>query len=98
MAETVVLPVEGMTCGACSARVGRGLSDLPGVDLATVNLATERATVVYDPTEVDLEAFQRAVAALGYRIPEEPPGDAVADPAEGFGSTASTDRNVSTRT
>jgi len=98
MAETVVLPVEGMTCGACSARVGRGLSDLPGVDLATVNLATERATVVYDPTEVDLEAFQRAVAALGYRIPEEPPGDAVADPAEGFGSTASSDRNVSTRT
>ncbi|SVC54343.1 uncharacterized protein METZ01_LOCUS307197, partial [marine metagenome] len=41
MATTVVLPVKGMTCGACSARVGRGLSELDGVDSATVNLATE---------------------------------------------------------
>ncbi|MED6328276.1 MAG: heavy metal translocating P-type ATPase [Actinomycetota bacterium] len=70
MSETVVLPVEGMTCGACSARVGRGLSNLPGVDSAAVNLVTERATVIYDPAEVDLEALRRTVTELGYRVPK----------------------------
>ncbi|MDP6867667.1 MAG: heavy metal-associated domain-containing protein, partial [Acidimicrobiales bacterium] len=61
MVTTVVLPVKGMTCGACSARVGRGLSELEGVDSATVNLATERATVVFDPGTLGVEVLRRAV-------------------------------------
>ena len=69
MASTVVLPVKGMTCGACSAKVGRGLSELDGVDSATVNLVTERATVVFDPATLDVEALRRAISDLGYRAP-----------------------------
>jgi P-type Cu+ transporter len=48
-AATVDLPIEGMTCGACAARIERGLHRIDGVASASVNLAAERATVVYDP-------------------------------------------------
>ena len=92
--ETVVLPVEGMTCGACSARVGRGLSELPGVDMARVNLATERATVVYDPAEVDVEVFHRTVAELGYRVSDRSAGA----PVDGPESERPAQRHAATRT
>ena len=48
-ATTVDLPIEGMTCGACAARIERGLNRIDGVASASVNLAAERARVVYDP-------------------------------------------------
>ena len=44
-----VLPVEGMTCASCVNRIERFLRKTPGVAEATVNLATERATVRFDP-------------------------------------------------
>ncbi len=97
MAETVVLPVEGMTCGACSARVGRGLSEVAGVDSATVNLATERATVVYDPEAVGVDALCRTVAQLGYRVPAPAGGDA-SDPDRGLDVVETVGRDASTRT
>ncbi|MCP4852249.1 MAG: heavy-metal-associated domain-containing protein, partial [Actinomycetia bacterium] len=53
MNKTMELPIGGMTCGACAARVSRGLSDVDGVETATVNLATERAKVSFDPAVVD---------------------------------------------
>ena len=83
MVTTVVLPVKGMTCGACSAKVGRGLSELDGVDLATVNLVTERATVVFDPTTLDVEALRRAVSDLGYRAPVSVEPEVAAEPVGG---------------
>src|SRR5512132_1219060 len=43
------LPIEGMTCASCAARIEQGLGGLPGVASANVNLATERTTVLYDP-------------------------------------------------
>jgi copper ion binding protein len=46
-AEKVELKIGGMTCAACAARVEKGLSKLPGVESASVNLATETATVEY---------------------------------------------------
>ncbi len=57
-----------MTCGACATRVGRGLSDVDGVESATVNLATERARVSFDPTVVDPSTFGATVESLGYRV------------------------------
>ena len=42
------LPVEGMTCASCSARVERQLGKLDGVSMASVNYATESADVVFD--------------------------------------------------
>ena len=47
-------PIEGMTCASCVRRVEKGLEKVPGVTAANVNLATERATVAYDPAVADL--------------------------------------------
>ena len=49
MTQQVDLPVEGMTCASCAARVERGLADLPGVAAARVNYASGRATVAVRP-------------------------------------------------
>ena len=78
MARTVDLPIEGMTCGACAARIERGLGRLDGVASASVNLAAERATVTYDPAVTGPPAFADKVASLGYAVGRAP--DA-ADPA-----------------
>ena len=43
--ERLTLPVRGMHCAACVGKVERALTSVPGVDEATVNLATEKATV-----------------------------------------------------
>jgi len=45
--QRVTIPVGGMTCASCVARVERALKTVPGVSQATVNLASERATVLY---------------------------------------------------
>ncbi|MFQ5785292.1 MAG: heavy metal translocating P-type ATPase [Alphaproteobacteria bacterium] len=67
----VTLAIEGMTCASCVARVERALLRAPGVAEATVNLATERAAVRYDPTETNLAALAGAIAKAGYGVPEE---------------------------
>ncbi len=68
----LILPVEGMTCASCSARVGRALTKLDGVTEANVNFATHRAAVTYDPSRVDPEALRAAVERVGYAVPEVP--------------------------
>jgi P-type Cu+ transporter len=67
-----VLPIEGMTCASCVRRVEKGLEKVPGVSAATVNLATERATVAYDPAVADLATLRGAVERSGYRVGELP--------------------------
>jgi len=61
----VELPVTGMTCASCAARIERRLNRLEGVS-AAVNYATERATVDYDPDRVNAEDLVAAVRAAGY--------------------------------
>ena len=65
--EKVVMGVGGMTCASCSARVEKALSRLPGVESAGVNLASERATIVYDPSQVKLRDLRAAVEKAGYQ-------------------------------
>jgi len=65
--ETRVFHVEGMTCSACSARVEKVLSQVPGVAAAHVNLALERATLTVAPG-VEGNALSGPVAAAGYRL------------------------------
>ncbi len=68
---TVTLPVDGMTCASCVARVERALRAVPGVTGANVNLATERAQVtVNDGT--DRSALVAAIESAGYDVPAEP--------------------------
>jgi P-type Cu+ transporter len=65
---TQVAPVRGMHCAACVGRVERALTGLAGVERATVNLATEQATVSFDPERTSFDALQAAVAAAGYEL------------------------------
>jgi len=81
MAERLTLPVRGMHCAACVGKVERALARVPGVETASVNLATERATVAFDPARVDVGALQAAVAAAGYELaatPAPPAGETTA--------------------
>ena len=65
------LPVEGMTCAACSARISRGLNKLDGVENANVSLASARATVIFDDDHLGSDDFEAVITKLGYSVPEE---------------------------
>ncbi len=60
------LGIEGMTCASCSARVERALSRLEGVEEASVNLATGRATVRFDEEALDAGVLAETVSDTGY--------------------------------
>ncbi|MBP7095874.1 MAG: copper-translocating P-type ATPase [Spirochaetia bacterium] len=64
--KEAVIPVGGMTCASCSAAVEGALSRTAGVKLASVNLATERATVRYDPALTRVSALKDAIRKAGY--------------------------------
>jgi P-type Cu+ transporter len=66
----LLLPIEGMTCATCAARVEKSLRALPGVN-ATVNLASEQAEVEFDPTRASPAAMAEAIARAGYEVPHE---------------------------
>jgi P-type Cu+ transporter len=64
------LPVAGMTCASCVSRVERALKRVPGVLAATVNLATERATVE-STAPLDAAALGDAIVRAGYEVPQD---------------------------
>ena len=76
---TTEIPIDGMTCAACAARIGRGLTGLEGVEEANVNYATARAVVSYDPDLVDRAAFRATIEKLGYAVADDDPDDDAAD-------------------
>src|SRR5438128_12278572 len=63
--EATSLALEGMTCATCASRIERSLNKLEGVE-ATVNFATETASVSYDPAVVAPESLLAAVERVGY--------------------------------
>jgi Cu+-exporting ATPase len=65
-AADITIPVQGMTCAACSARVQRALERTPGVSAANVNLMTSAATVSYDPSSVTPDRLVEAIRDTGY--------------------------------
>jgi len=67
--ERVQLPIEGMTCASCAARIERKLNRLEGVH-ASVNYATEAASVSFEPGRVTREELVRTVEAAGYHVRE----------------------------
>lgn len=70
-AREVSLKITGMTCAACAAKIEKALSGLEGVKRASVNLATEKATVEYLPEIVTLVDLRKAVQDVGYCVSEE---------------------------
>ena len=65
-AREITIPVGGMTCASCSAAVERAIKKLPGIQVSSVNLATERAVVKYDPAAVRLSEIKGAIKKAGY--------------------------------
>ncbi len=64
--KRVSMPVSGMHCAACAARIEKTLSSLPGVERVSVNLADESMQLAFDPAAVDLDTVVRRVADLGF--------------------------------
>ena len=82
--STLELPITGMTCASCANRIERKLNKLDGVS-ATVNYATEKARVEFDPGAVEPDQLVEAVEAVGYTavLPaSEPAAPADAEPDE----------------
>lgn len=63
--------IEGMTCASCAQTVEKATQKLTGINLASVNLATEKMVVEYDPSMLNLSDITKAVADSGYEAHEE---------------------------
>lgn len=74
--EQCDLPITGMTCGACASRIEKVLRRKSGIASVSVNYATERATVSYDPAQMDISGIAEIVENAGYGVilpkPAEP--------------------------
>ncbi len=66
--KSVTVKIGGMTCASCARTIETALSELSGVESVSVNLATESATVVYNPQVVTLEDIKVAVESVGYKF------------------------------
>ncbi|MFN6963633.1 MAG: heavy metal translocating P-type ATPase [Pyrinomonadaceae bacterium] len=66
--------VTGMTCAACANRIERNLSRQPGVRAASVNFATERATVTFDPSVTSSDSLVETIRDTGYDVAAEKEG------------------------
>ena len=64
--EEANLTISGMTCAACSARIEKVVSRMPGIQSATVNLALETAHIQYDPAALDLTDILQKIKKIGY--------------------------------
>jgi Cu+-exporting ATPase len=62
------LSIGGMHCAGCVGRVEQTLRDMPGVQQAQVNLATETATLHYEPANLNLPQVVKAVQDIGYQV------------------------------
>jgi len=67
--KNLTIPVQRMSCASCVARVEKSLRAMEGVREASVNLASEKANIVYDPSLVDPGGIKKAVEDLGYGVP-----------------------------
>jgi Cu+-exporting ATPase len=88
----IALPIEGMTCASCVNRIERFLRKTPGVESATVNLATEVATIRYLPASADRAALVGAIEAAGYDVRTTSPTASDAAPVSMMAELSEEDR------
>ncbi len=77
--ERVDLPIDGMSCAACARRIEQGLANTAGVHRASVNFATGRATVEYDPQAQNVRQLIERVKDVGYGVGGTARADFVVD-------------------
>ena len=65
--QTQIFSIQGMSCAACAAGAEKSISRLNGVEVAEVNIATEKARVIYDSAVVSLDEICAAVESLGFQ-------------------------------
>lgn len=66
--KEISFDISGMTCAACTQRIEKGLLNMEGVKEASVNLASEKASVNFDENETTLQEMQQTVEELGYGV------------------------------
>jgi Cu+-exporting ATPase len=66
--ERIDLPITGMTCASCAITIQKNLSELQGVNKVSVNLATSKATIFYDPQEIGVDSFISSIRKSGYDV------------------------------
>ncbi len=69
--KKIILPITGMTCASCAATVEKALSKLPGVSKVNVNLASEKASIDYDPGQVETKRLSDTISDAGYGVATE---------------------------
>lgn len=62
----VTIPVSGMTCASCVANVDKSIRKLDGIENTNVNITTEKATVIYDPSRTRISEIKQAISNAGY--------------------------------
>ncbi|HNX14459.1 MAG TPA: heavy metal translocating P-type ATPase [Oscillospiraceae bacterium] len=90
--NTQVLSIRGMTCAACAQRIEKTIRKLSGIEQATVNLASEKLFVEYDPDKLTLDTVKDAVAKIGYEVVEKSDSSHVAIPIGGMTCAACAQR------
>lgn len=75
--KKINIPIGGMTCAACSARIEKVLKKMDGINEVSINLAAERGNVVFDDSAIKYEDIKRAIERIGYSVLEDraPDGD-----------------------
>ena len=68
--ETVILNIGGMSCATCAQTIEKALNEAEGVSKASVNLASEKATVEYNPEQISLAELKKIVRDVGYEVIE----------------------------
>jgi Cu+-exporting ATPase len=72
----ITIPIGGMTCAACAQRIEKAIKKLDGVTSVSVNFATEKATVAYQPQKVRVSVIKEAIEKAGYKALEVSKTDA----------------------
>ncbi len=65
--KEITMAVSGMTCAACARTIEKAVGKLEGVESGTVNFATEKATIKYDPARIRLSEIKDAISKAGYK-------------------------------
>lgn len=65
--KQISIPIAGMTCASCAKAIETELSKLDGVISSSVNFATEKASIVYDPKKVHVSSFKQTITKLGFK-------------------------------